>query len=242
MPRVIATTSALHPQERVFSSTELPLSCHRCPGRWLLSTLRKFIRSRSGKPNNSAMKQRGRENKGPLDIAPKILLPKQAKMVSVPSTGVIGKSAHRNRPVSERNFWMISGTAEQLKADLRVGSRKWGNFCEFGVFLGENKLGGIGRLKLATGQKVKKESLGEVSEGVSAGPGRPFNKSQKWVSGVKNRESLNVGLANGGLRYLSTIAYDCRHFVKKVPLGKGPKKVTKVHNCGRLCANCREWP
>ena len=36
--------------------------------------------------------------------------------------------------------------------------------------------------------------------------------------------------------------YDCRHFVTNVPLRKGPKRATKVHNCRRLCANCREWP
>ena len=29
---------------------------------------------------------------------------------------------------------------------------------------------------------------------------------------------------------LSTMAYDCRHFVTKVPVRKGPKKATKVHN------------
>ena len=56
-------------------------------------------------------------------------------------------------------------------------------------------------------------------------------------------KSLNGGLANEGLRYLSTIAYDCRHFATKVPLRKGPKRATSfVHNCRRLCANCREWP
>ena len=54
--------------------------------------------------------------------------------------------------------------------------------------------------------------------------------------------SLNGGLANGGLMYLSTIVPGCRDFATKIPLRRGPKKATKVHNCGRLCANCREWP
>ena len=40
---------------------------------------------------------------------------------------------------------------------------------------------------------------------------------------------------------MSTIAYDCRRFVTRVPLKKGPQKATKVHNCRQLCAHCREW-
>ena len=42
---------------------------------------------------NSAVKQRGREKKGPPDIAPKSFSQKRPKWCSVPSTGVIGKSA-----------------------------------------------------------------------------------------------------------------------------------------------------
>ena len=45
--------------------------------------------------------------------------------------------------------------------------------------------------------------------------------------------------ASGACPQLSTIVHDC---VTKVPLRKGPQKVTKMHKCRRLCANCREWP
>ena len=50
-------------------------------------------------------------------------------------------------------------------------------------------------------------------------------------------ESLNGGLANKGLRYMSTIVHDCRHFATKVPLRKGPKKATKctiVDECAQI--------
>ena len=59
------------------------------------------------------------------------------------------------------------------------------------------------------------------------------------------RESLNGGLANGGLRHLSTIAHNCLQlssFCDESSLKKGAQKATKVHNCRRLCTNCREWP
>ena len=63
------------------------------------------------------------------------------------------------------------------------------------------------------------------------------------VAAKKNLESLNGGLANWGFKVLvSAIACDCRRFVTKVPLRKGPEKATKAHNCRRLCATCREWP
>ena len=51
------------------------------------------------------------------------------------------------------------------------------------------------------------------------------------------RESLNGGFPNGSLGYLSTIAYDCRHFATKVPLRKGPKKAQKctiVDDCAQI--------
>ena len=51
-------------------------------------------------PAKSAVKQRGREEKGPPDIAPKSFSQKGPKCCSVPSIGVIGKSV----PVSERKF------------------------------------------------------------------------------------------------------------------------------------------
>ena len=46
--------------------------------------------------------------------------------------------------------------------------------------------------------------------------------------------SPNGGLANGGLRCLSTIAYDCRTKVplRKVP--KGPQKCTIVDDCAQI--------
>ena len=58
---------------------------------------------------NSAVKQRGRENKGPPDIAPKSFL-KGPKWCSVPSIGVIGKSAVDIGQFLRRNCWMISGS------------------------------------------------------------------------------------------------------------------------------------
>ena len=59
------------------------------------------------------------------------------------------------------------------------------------------------------------------------------------------RESLNGGLANGGLRHLSTIVHDCLRlssFCDENSPQKGAQKATKVHNCRRLCANCGVWP
>ena len=56
------------------------------------------------------------------------------------------------------------------------------------------------------------------------------------------RESLNGGLANGGLRCLSTIVHDCLHlssFSTKVTLLESDPK---GHKCAQSCANCREWP
>ena len=67
---------------------------------------------------------------------------------------------------------------------------------------------------------------------------KQHSSSRSSIGGTETiLESLNGGLANGGLRYLSTIAYDCRHFTRKIPLRKWPKRATKVHNCRRLCAN-----
>ena len=54
----------------------------------------------------------------------------------------------------------------------------------------------------------------------------------------ENRESLNGGLANGGLSNcprLPTIVVILR---RKFRLETGPKG----HKCAQLCANCREWP
>ena len=59
------------------------------------------------------------------------------------------------------------------------------------------------------------------------------------------RGSLNGGLANGGLRHLSTIVHDCLRlssFCDENSPRKGAQKATKVHNCRRLCANCGVWP
>ena len=57
----------------------------------------------------SAVKQRGREKKGPPDIAPKSFSPnfKGPKWCSVLSIGVIGKSALEIGHFLRRNFWMI---------------------------------------------------------------------------------------------------------------------------------------
>ena len=64
----------------------------------------------SAEIRGSAIKQRGREKKGPPDIAPKSFPSlRRTKMVSVPSIGVIGKSALEIGQFLKRNFWMISG-------------------------------------------------------------------------------------------------------------------------------------
>ena len=54
-------------------------------------------------------------------------------------------------------------------------------------------------------------------------------------------ESLNGGLANGGLRYLPTIVHDCTTIVvvwrRKFPLERGPKgplKCTIVDDCAQI--------
>ena len=52
----------------------------------------------------SAVKQRGRENRGPQDIAPKILVLKRAKMVLCPFHRSHREICTRNRPVSETKF------------------------------------------------------------------------------------------------------------------------------------------
>ena len=59
--------------------------------RLLWPLLRK--RLAAAKPNISSKTKGAGENKGPPGYRPKILLLKRAKMVSVPSIGVIGKSA-----------------------------------------------------------------------------------------------------------------------------------------------------
>ena len=51
--------------------------------------------------------------------------------------------------------------------------------------------------------------------------------------------NLNGGLANGSLRYLSTILHDCRYFVMKVPLERGPKRPQKFTRKGNVQANVR---
>ena len=57
----------------------------------------------------SAVKQRGREKKGPPDIALKSFSQKGPKWCSVRSIGVIGKSALEIGQFLTRNFWMIFG-------------------------------------------------------------------------------------------------------------------------------------
>ena len=57
----------------------------------------------------SAVNQRGREKKGPLDIAPQSFSQRRPKWCSVLSIGVTGKSALEIGHCLRRNFWMISG-------------------------------------------------------------------------------------------------------------------------------------
>ena len=46
------------------------------------------------------------------------------------------------------------------------------------------------------------------------------------------------GLSKWGLRFLSTTAYDCRHFMTKAPLGRGPterpQNCTIVYDCAQI--------
>ena len=65
---------------------------------------------------SSAVNERGREKKGPLDIAPKSFSPKGPKWCSVLSIGVIRKSALEIGYFPRRNFWMISGGPIPLPA------------------------------------------------------------------------------------------------------------------------------
>ena len=57
----------------------------------------------------------------------------------------------------------------------------------------------------------------------------------------ENRESLNGGLANGGLRYLSTIVHDCLQlpsFRDEGSLKKGRKRATKIiDDCAQIAEN-----
>ena len=69
----------------------------------------------------SAVKQRGRENKGPPDVAPKSFSWKGPKRCSVPSIGVIGKSALEIGQFLRRTIWMISGGPFVLLLNVCVG-------------------------------------------------------------------------------------------------------------------------
>ena len=64
------------------------------------------------KPSNLkqsiSSKTKGPGEQGAAGCCPKILPLKRAKRVSVPSIGVIGKSALENGQFPRRNFWMIS--------------------------------------------------------------------------------------------------------------------------------------
>ena len=60
------------------------------------------------------------------------------------------------------------------------------------------------------------------------------------MAGGMYRESLNGGLANGGLRYLSTIVHDCLRLSPFCDESRGPKrpqKCTIVDDCARI-AEC----
>ena len=67
----------------------------------------------------------------------------------------------------------------------------------------------------------------------------PFSRTLPPLKVRRNVGSLNGGLANGGLAYLSTIVHDCRHFATKVPLRKRTRRATKVHNCSKLQSGLR---
>ena len=58
---------------------------------------------------DSAVKQRGREKKGPRDIAPKSFSQKGPEWCSALSIGVIGTSALEIGHFLRQTFWMISG-------------------------------------------------------------------------------------------------------------------------------------
>ena len=69
----------------------------------------------AGATPESTMKTISSKTKGPGEqgaagYCTKILLRKRAKMVSAPSTGVIGKSALEIGHFLRRSFWMISGS------------------------------------------------------------------------------------------------------------------------------------
>ena len=58
-------------------------------------------------------------------------------------------------------------------------------------------------------------------------PKPPFYKTALFLA------SLNGALANGGLRYLSTIVHDCLQLSSFA----SAQKATNVHKCRRLCTN-----
>ena len=62
--------------------------------------------------------KKGREKKGPPDIAPKSFSQKGPKWCSALSIGVIGKSALEIGHFLRRNFWMISGGPIPLPTPL----------------------------------------------------------------------------------------------------------------------------
>ena len=79
-------------------------------------------------------------------------------------------------------------------------------------------------------------------------PTNPFSKPLMNLAGWREARVFQKvsgkskwGLANGGLRYLSTIVHDCLQlpsFCDESSLQKWAPKATNVHNCRRLCANC----
>ena len=94
----------------------------------------------------SAIKQRGPGEQGAAGHCPKILLLRRAKMVLCSSHRSHREICTRNRPVSEINFWMISGgpflswppfcfTAEILGHPGHRSSR-WGTRTKMFMLLG----------------------------------------------------------------------------------------------------------
>ena len=90
--------------------------------------------------------------------------------------------------------------------------------------------------------KAKKDSLSQrIARTAPNNFLNSFQGDYQIFSQCNNLESLNGGLANGGLRYLSTIVHDCLRLSsfrdEKFPLERGPKgpqKCTIVDDCAQI--------
>ena len=69
--------------------------------------------------------------------------------------------------------------------------------------------------------------------------------SSKIANAKANPEGLNGGLANGGLRYLSTIVHDCLQlssFCDENSFYKRPRKCTIAHDCAQIAGSGLKHP